>query len=123
MPLQFSIGTRDRVTTVRLSGTLTLGPQLTRFAREVSVLLESQKISGIVLDLGDVESIDSAGLGELVILYTGSNRVGSRLCLSRVPARVRRLLEMTLLAPMFPQFEDEQSAADWIVAVQDGGGG
>lgn len=95
-------------------GRLTLGPQLARFSRTFTALLTTRRVSGLVLDLAGILEIDSAGLGELVILYTACGDAGSRLCLVHPAARVMKLLETTRLSGLFPRFRDEVSAAEWI---------
>src|SRR3954449_12784563 len=97
MALEYFVdGGRDPVI-VRLTGGLTLGPQLTRCSKSVLELVHSRRTTGLLLDIRGIQEIDSAGLGELVILYTALSEAGSRLCLLCPTARVLRLLEMTRL--------------------------
>lgn len=114
MGLEFTLETRDEVGIARLSGSLTLGPQLARFARHISTFIAARNLTGLVLDMAGIEMIDSAGLGELVILYTSCGQSGCRLCLLAARAQVRNLLQITRLSDLFPQFEDELSARDWV---------
>jgi len=109
----FLDGERDPAV-VRLTGGLTLGPQLTRFSKSVLELLHSRRLSGLLLDVRGIREMDSAGLGELVILYTASSEAGSRLCLVSPSERVLRLLEMTRLDGLLPHFTDDASALKWI---------
>ena len=70
--------------------------------------------SAVLLDCGEVEEVDSAGLGELVILYTAAGQHHCRLVLVSPSLRLRRLLETTRLSGLLPQFADVQAAQAWI---------
>ena len=114
MALEFFLDCERDPPVAKLTGGLTLGPQLTRFSKAVLELLHSRCLSGLILDVGGIREIDSAGLGELVILYTASSEGGSHLCLVGPNQRVLRLLEMTRLEGLLPHFADEPSALDWL---------
>ncbi|GGK85944.1 anti-sigma factor antagonist [Sphaerisporangium melleum] len=51
----------------------------------------------VIVDLSDLEMIDSAGLGVLVGTHRRALRAGRRLVLRGVPPRVMRLLAITRL--------------------------
>ena len=55
----------------------------------------------IVLDLKDVNYIDSSGLGALVAVYMAANRAGAELELANPKSRVSDLLKMTKLNTVF----------------------
>jgi anti-sigma B factor antagonist len=55
----------------------------------------------IVLDLTDVEYIDSTGLGVLVSVYLAASRANCELEISNPRPRVRDLLKITKLASVF----------------------
>ena len=57
--------------------------------------------SAVVIDMAAVESIDSSGLGVLVLLYKRATERGLRVALRAVPAHVRELLDLTRLSPLF----------------------
>jgi anti-sigma B factor antagonist len=50
--------------------------------------------SRILLDLSAVPAIDAAGIGELIHVYNATTATGGVLRIIRVPARVRRVLEI-----------------------------
>jgi anti-anti-sigma factor len=101
---------------VRMSGRLTLGPHLLAFGRQIADLLATQTSSGILLEVSAVTEIDSAGLGELVILYTTAGQHDRRLCLVAPSARLVHLLETTRLSGILPHFADEGAAKSWMAA-------
>jgi anti-sigma B factor antagonist len=97
------------VTIVDLSGKITMGEgsgTLRDTVREI-VAKGSKKI---VLNLGDVNYIDSAGLGELVSAYTAVKNAGGELKLLNLTKKVRDLLVITKLVTVFDVKDDEASA-------------
>jgi len=59
----------------------------------------------LILDLQDVDFIDSAGLGELVHAYTSCRRRNARLVLVHVVGKNRELLGLTRLLTVFDVYE------------------
>ena len=65
------------------------------------VLPESKRI---MLDLGDVTYLDSAGLGALVGLYASARRNGGQLKLANLTPRIEDLMRITHLAAVFEPY-------------------
>lgn len=68
------------------------------------------KYGDIVLQLDQVEFIDSSGLGALVRLMQSARAKGGDVKLSGVPPRVRKTLEMTGLASQFEIYDAVEEA-------------
>jgi anti-sigma B factor antagonist len=64
----------------------------------------------ILLNLGDVPYIDSAGLGEVVRSYTTVSRQGGVLKLLNLTKRIQDLLAITKLLTVFETFDSEGEA-------------
>ncbi len=64
----------------------------------------------ILLNLSDMDYIDSNGLGELVQTLKTSKRAGAHLVLLKPQDRVRKSLKLTNLLPMFQVYETEAEA-------------
>ena len=64
----------------------------------------------ILLNLSDMDYIDSNGLGELVQSLKTSKRFGASLRLLKPQDRVRKTLRLTNLLPMFSVYESEAEA-------------
>ena len=63
-----------------------------------------------MLELSDVDYIDSTGLGALVICATSLRKAGGNVKLVNLNRRNIELLVMTKLATVFEIFTDEQDA-------------
>ena len=64
----------------------------------------------VVLNLGGVPSMDSAGIGEIVGCSTTRSRVGSTLTLLNLTTRIHDLLAITKLLTVFESFITEDDA-------------
>lgn len=65
-----------------------------------------------LLNLSAVSQIDSAGLAQIVWTYLRVTQNGGALKLVQVSPRVRTLLDVTRLTPVFEAFESEDEALD-----------
>jgi anti-sigma B factor antagonist len=64
----------------------------------------------ILLNLSEVNYIDSSGLGELVSAYTTARNQGAALKLLGLTKKVNDLLQLTKLYTVFDIYDDEASA-------------
>ena len=109
MSMKFKTREVDGVTILDLSGRITLGEgsgTLRDAVRDI-VAKGSKKI---LLNLADVNYIDSSGLGELVAAYTAVKNSGGELKLVNLTKKVSDLLVITKLATVFDAKDDEASA-------------
>jgi anti-sigma B factor antagonist len=97
------------VTIVDLSGKITLGEGGLTLRDEVRKMLAAGQ-KKIVLNLGEVNYIDSSGLGELVSAYTAVKNAGGELKLLNLTSKVRDLLVITKLVTVFDVKDDEAAA-------------
>jgi anti-sigma B factor antagonist len=99
----------DGVTILDLSGRITLGEGSVQLRDSVRDLLaKAQK--QILLNLADVNYIDSSGIGELVSAYTTVRNQGGDLKLLNLTKKVHDLLQITKLYTVFDVKDDEASA-------------
>jgi anti-sigma B factor antagonist len=109
MSMTFTTREVSGVTIVDLSGKITLGEGGVTLRDEVRKLVgEGQK--KIVLNLAEVNYIDSSGLGELVSAYTAVKNAGGELKLLNLTSKVRDLLVITKLVTVFDVKDDEAAA-------------
>ena len=97
------------VTIVDCSGRITLGEGSLTLKDVVRELL-SKGQKKILLNLGDVNYIDSSGIGELVSAFTTVRNQGGDLKLLNLTKKVHDLLQITKLYTVFEVFEDEAAA-------------
>jgi anti-anti-sigma factor len=90
---------------LELSGPLTLSPALSSLREAARKILVMPKISGLILQVSAVTTADSAGLGELTIVYTFASKRACPLRLVGATPGLRKMLEMTRLDDLF-QFVD-----------------
>jgi anti-sigma B factor antagonist len=99
----------DGITILDLSGRITLGEGSVQLRDAVRDLLaKGSKL--ILLNLADVNYIDSSGIGELVSAYTTVRNQGGELKLLNLTKKVHDLLQITKLYTVFDVKDDEASA-------------
>lgn len=99
----------EDVVILEVTGKLTLGSGDVQLRQLVNDLLERGEKS-ILLDLGGIKYMDSAGTGELVAAYTSCNNVQASLKLLNLSGKVRDLLMFTQLISVFEDFTDTDEA-------------
>ena len=109
MSMKISTRQVDGVTIVDCSGRITLGEGSITLRDTVSQLLtKGQK--KILLNLGEVNYIDSSGIGELVSAFTTVRKQGGELKLLNLTKKVHDLLQITKLYTVFDVKDDEAAA-------------
>lgn len=99
-----------------LKGPMTLGPTLSALGQRVRRELEASPRAGIVLDVSSVDFVDSAGLGELTLVYTLSARRNCSVVLAGVSKALKSSLELTHLDMLMPSAADVASAKKVIAS-------
>lgn len=98
-----------KVTVVDLSGRIVLGDGSALLRKTIRGLLQDQR-KAILLNLADVDYIDSSGIGELVSGFTAVKNQGGDLKLLHLTKKVHDLLQLTKLYTVFDVFTDESTA-------------
>ena len=99
----------DGVTVLDLSGRITLGEGSVQLREAIRDLI-SKGSRTILLNMGDVNYIDSSGIGELVSAFTSVRREGGELKLLKLTKKVHDLLQITKLYTVFDVKDDEAVA-------------
>jgi len=99
----------DDVVILDLSGRITIGEGTLVLRNEIQKLLNSGDAK-FLLNLADVDYIDSSGLGELVFSFTTVRNKNGQLKLLNLTRRVRDLLQITKLLTVFETFDSETAA-------------
>jgi anti-sigma B factor antagonist len=82
------------ITAISCSGRFTLGNRLSEFEGLVNSLLEDG-VRKLVLDLAQVEFVDSAGLGVIMRVFGEIEQLGGHLRISGVNDQAQRLFSIT----------------------------
>jgi anti-sigma B factor antagonist len=109
MSIEIQQREREGINVLDLNGRLTVGGEVSTFRERLQKLIDSAR-TNIILNLKDVDYIDSTGLGALVMSYTSLQRAGGKIKLLNLSRRGIELLVMTKLTTIFEVFDDEQNA-------------
>lgn len=97
------------VSVVDFSGRITLGDGSAVLRRTIKELVQ-QGHAKIILNLEDVDYIDSSGIGELVVAHGTVESAKGELKLLNLTRRVRDIVQITRLFTIFDVQADEASA-------------
>ena len=103
--------TLDGVKLIKLKGRLSMGPPLDRFNSTLAELL-SQNQFKIILDLEEVPTIDSSGIGMFVRYLTSCKQGGGSIRLLKPSKFTVQTLKMVGLLNLFTTYDDQQAAVD-----------
>ncbi len=115
MALQIVEKETGGVTILALSGRVTLGEESNQLRSHIKEML-SDGAKRLVLDLGDVSYIDSAGLGTLVAGFTSSQSQGAVMKLANLTKRFREQLNITKLVTVFDVYDSVEAAVKSFAA-------
>jgi len=96
----------DDVVILDLSGRITIGEGTLILRDQIQKMLNAGDRK-FLLNLADVNYIDSSGLGELVTSFTTVRNQGGQLKLLNLTHRVQDLLQITKLLTVFEAFDSE----------------
>src|ERR1700760_93033 len=107
--LQSTYRDAGNVTVLDLSGRITLGEGSALLRTTIKDLLAEDRLL-ILVNLADVNYIDSSGIGELVTSFTTVKNRGGQLKLLHLTKKVKDLLQITKLFTVFDVYENEREA-------------
>jgi anti-sigma B factor antagonist len=108
--MQISERTVGDVVIVDVSGKITLGEGGDVVLKDKMRSLVQQGHKKVLLNLGEVTYVDSAGLGEIVQCYATVTKNGGSLKLLNVTKRIKDLLSITKLLTVFECHDSEAQA-------------
>lgn len=108
MNLKLESKTAGGVTVVHCAGRITFGDEAAALRTTLKHILSTSK--KVVLDLSEVNYIDSVGLGTLVGVYSSARAGGADIKLTGLSQRVRDVLQITKLVTVFEVYDSEQKA-------------
>jgi anti-sigma B factor antagonist len=110
MQLKLATRNNDGVLVVDCTGRIIFGEESSLLREEVQKAVSENK--RILLNLGEVNYIDSGGLGVLVALDTTARNAGSTIKLAKLTKRVGDLLQVTKLLTVFDVHDSEAEAIE-----------
>jgi len=111
LPVSMKASTRQQqdITIVDLSGQIKLGEGSSVLRDTIKDLLGKGR-KKILLNLADINYIDSSGVGELVSAFTSVRNQGGELKLLHLTKKVHDILQITKLYTVFDVRDDEAEA-------------
>jgi anti-sigma B factor antagonist len=109
MALKIAVKDSGKASVLVLSGHITLGEESNQLRNRIKAELGKGK-KNLVLDLGEVTRIDSAGLGTLVSGYTTASTAGGKLKLANLTKKFSETLAITKLVTVFEVYDSVEDA-------------
>jgi anti-anti-sigma factor len=107
--MKVAIRQRDGVTVLDLKGKITIGSGDLDMRNAIHQAVEGGA-KNILVNLAEVTTIDSSGVGELVSSYMTVTNRGAKLKLTQLPPKVQDVLFITQLSTVFDVYETEDAA-------------
>ena len=112
MSLEIEQREREGIAILDLKGRLTMGDEVTGFRETIQRLAGAGAGPKVILNLHQVDYIDSTGLGAVVMGSTAVRNNGGAVKLLNLNRRNLELLVATKLAVIFEIFTEEQDAVN-----------
>jgi anti-sigma B factor antagonist len=110
MSLKLSARLINGVKIIDCNGRIVFGEEASQLRDTIKKdLAENNRI---VLNLANVNYIDSGGIGTMVSLFTSARNAGGDIKLLHLTKRVGDLLQITKLITVFESYDDEQKAVN-----------
>ena len=107
--MQISERTIGKATVLDVTGHMTMGDSISEFRNRIDGLVARAQ-NRIVINLGGVGYVDSAGLGELVAARTTVSNSGGQIRLVNLTQKIDQLLIVTKLSTVFEICPNEHEA-------------
>ena len=98
--MDYSVSEQDDVIIISLNGKIMGGPEATEINEKFNQLIDNKKLK-IVIDLNNVEWMNSSGLGILIGAVSLFRNNNGQLRIINVSERIQNLLKITKLAGIF----------------------
>ena len=107
--MKFTIRQQDDVAVVVLEGDMVGGPDATLLTEKIRDLLESGRTK-ILVDMSEVNWMNSSGLGILIGGLTTVRSSGGEMKFVHLSNKIRELLRITKLEGVFDLYDNEDEA-------------
>jgi anti-sigma B factor antagonist len=110
MKLTLAAQVTDGILILHCSGRIVYGDESSLLRRTANKALSEN--NRIVLNLGEVDYVDSTGLGTLVELHTSAHNAGGAIKFTRLTKPVSHLLQITKLLTVFDVHNSDSEAVE-----------
>jgi len=107
--MEIYVRARGSVTIIDLSGNLIIGRSEESLRETVKQLIAEER-KYLLINLADVPTIDSSGIGAVIKSFTTISEVNGKLKVLKPSRMVQQLLSITGLLSVLETFEDESTA-------------
>jgi anti-sigma B factor antagonist len=111
MGLEIAQREREGIVLLDMKGRIVAGAETSAFREEIERLQAASKLE-LILNMANVDFIDSTGLGAMVVCASNMKKAGGKVKLLNLNKRNIELLVVTRLTTMFEIFDDEQDAVN-----------
>jgi len=113
VPLTIVNREANSVSVLALDGRIVLGEESNGLRETLKSLIAAGKKT-LVLNMGQVKYIDSAGLGILVAMHLSATNQGTALYLCNLGQKFHEVLQITKLLTVFEVYETEAAAVAYL---------
>jgi len=113
--MQLTRSEESGITVLEVQGTIKLGESAQQFANALGEIF-SETGGGVLLDLAQIDYVDSTGIGELVGHLQKYGRAKRKMALFRPHKRIESLLKLTRLDSVFPMFWEKEEAIKFLTS-------
>lgn len=107
--MKLTVQERGGVVILEPKGKILGGPDATLLKDQLQTLIDSGKIR-VVIDLAEVDYMNSTGLGILISTLTTLRKANGELKLANVTEKIQSLLTITKLVTVFDDYESVDEA-------------
>jgi anti-sigma B factor antagonist len=111
MALEITEREREGIVLLDMKGRIVAGGECSAFRDEFQRLQTEKKLE-VILNLAEVDFVDSTGLGAMVVCASTMKKASGKVKLLSLNKRNIELLVITRLTTMFEIFDDEQDAVN-----------
>ncbi len=112
--MDISVRQSGGFTILDAKGKITIGAGDVALREAITGALDAGAQRNLV-NLKQVTTIDSSGIGELVAAYTSASNRNAKLALISLPPKVQDILQITQLVTVFDIYDDEAEALASVV--------
>lgn len=109
--MKFTTARQGGITVIRLEGNLMGGPDASTLNNTLHELVDAGT-KQVVIDVADVEFMNSSGLGMLIGTVSTMKNAGGGLKIANASAKIRALIKVTKLTGILETYDSTQAAVE-----------